>query len=137
MNLRPRDFEPFVGIPWLDGGRTREGADCWGLFWLVYRDLLGIELPSYSEDYTSALDRIIIRRLVDGKPDYWLRVNTPEPGDGAVMHLINRAHIGVVVGDGRLLHIEKGSGAVIESYTSLKISNMLEGFYRYTHDYAH
>ena len=131
--MTPRDFEHYVGIPWLDGGRTRAGLDCWGLFRLVYEELLGIQLPSYSEDYTTALDRMVIRKLVDnGKSkDEWLQVNTPEPGDGALMHLVNRVHIGVVVGGGRLLHIEKGAGAVIESYTSLKIANMLEGFYRY------
>jgi|SRR5262245_41498303 len=131
MTLTPRSFEPYVGIPWLDGGRTRAGADCWGLFRLVYEEVLGIELPSYSEDYTTALDRMTIRRLVDGKPDYWTRVDNPEPGDGAVLHLANRAHIGVVVGGGRMLHIEKGAGAVIESYHSMRIAHMLEGFYRY------
>jgi cell wall-associated NlpC family hydrolase len=128
----PRDFEDFVGIPWHDGGRTRAGADCWGLFWLVYKEVLGIELPSYSEDYTTALDRIVIRRLIDGRPDYWTGVGDPEPGDGALMYLGARVHIGVVVGGGRMLHIEKGAGAVIESYGSLRIANSLEGFYRYT-----
>lgn len=130
--LSPRDFENYVGIPWLDGGRTEAGADCWGLFWLVYKNTLGIELPSYSEDYTTALDRIIIRRLVDGKPDYWVRVENPAPGDGAVLHIANRAHIGVVVGRDSILHIEKGAGAVIENYRSFRLAKMLEGFYRYT-----
>jgi cell wall-associated NlpC family hydrolase len=129
--VTPRDFEQFVGVPWLDGGRTEAGADCWGLFWLVYRHVLGIELPSYSADYTTALDRLHIRRLVDDRPDYWIQVADPEPGDGALMHVAGRPHIGVVVGGGRLLHIEKGAGAVIESYHSLRISNLLEGFYRY------
>ena len=130
--ITARDFEEYVGTPWLDGGRTRAGADCWGLFCLVYKDVLGIELPSYSEDYTTALDRMVIRRLVDGKPDYWLRVEDPIPGDGAVLHITSRAHIGVVVGGGRMLHIEKGAGAVIESYHSLRLVNLLEGFYRYS-----
>ena len=133
-HLTPRDFEKFVGIPWLDGGRTEAGADCWGLFRLVYAQVLGIELPSYAEDYTTALDRLIIRRLVDGKPDYWVRVEQPQPGDGAVLHLVNRAHIGVVIGGNYMLHIEKGAGAVIENYTSLRLSRMLEGFYHYHAD---
>lgn len=130
--MTPRDFEKYVGIPWLDGGRTRAGADCWGLFRLVYAELLGVELPSYAEGYTTALDRIVIRRLVDGKPDYWVQVDEPEPGDGAVFRVVGRPHIGVVAGNGYVLHIEKGIGAVMERYTSMRIANMLDGFYRYT-----
>ena len=131
MYFKPRDFEGFVGIPWLDGGRTRDGVDCWGLFWLVYKEVFGIELPSYSEDYTTALDRIIVRRLVDNKPDYWVRVLYPAVGDGAVMHIAGRPHIGVYIGDDLILHIEKNLGAKIENYRSMKMVNMLDGFYRY------
>lgn len=129
--LTPRDFEHYVGVPWVDGGRTEAGADCWGLFRLVYAQVLGIPLPSYSGAYGSALDKVIVRRLIEGKPDYWHRVETPEPGDGVLLNIANRTHIGVVVGNGYMLHTEFGCGAVIENYQSLKYSNVLEGFYRY------
>jgi cell wall-associated NlpC family hydrolase len=128
--LTPRDFEGYVGIPWQDGGRTRAGADCWGLFRLVYAELLGIPLPSYDGAYGSALDKIIIKRLIEGRPDYWVRVADPVPGDGALINMGSRPHIGVVVGAGRMLHTER-FGAVIESYDGLRFSTQLEGFYRY------
>lgn len=131
MNLTPRTFENYVGIPWRDGGRTREGLDCWGLFRLVYAEVLGIDLPSYSAEYSSAIDKIVIRRLVEGHKDDWVKVDEPKPGDGAMLIIMNRPHIGVVIGDGYLLHIERNSGALIESYRSLKMVNLLEGFYRY------
>jgi cell wall-associated NlpC family hydrolase len=130
--VTPRDFEGYVGIPWRDGGRTRDGIDCWGLFRLVYREVLGIELPSFGEYYTTALDRIVIRKLVDGGMDNWQEVLMPDPGDGALLTIAGRVHIGVVVGNDYMLHIEKGAGSVIENYYSMRIQNMLEGFYRYT-----
>jgi cell wall-associated NlpC family hydrolase len=130
--MTPRDFERYVGTPWLDGGRTLAGADCWGLFWLVYKEVLGIELPSYSESYATALDRAVVNGLIAGGKEQWRPVEDPEPGDGVLMMIIRRPHIGIVVGAGRLLHIEKGYGAVIESYRSLRVQNFIEDFYRYS-----
>jgi cell wall-associated NlpC family hydrolase len=131
QDLTARDFEGLVGVPWLNHGRTRAGADCWGLFRLAYAEVMGIELPAYSGAYTTAFDRVNIMRLVAGKPDYWVKVEEPVIGDGVVMYIGPRCHIGVVMGGGRMLHIEQGAGAVIESYESLKYSRLLEGFYRY------
>jgi cell wall-associated NlpC family hydrolase len=130
--LEPQDFDTYVGIPWKTNGRDRNGLDCWGLGYLVYRELLGIELPSYSAEYTSAMDRKTIRELVSGRPpDNWVKVGDPQPGDGVLLHAFNGAHMGVVVGGGRMLHIQEGSSSCIESYTSLKIAHNIEGFYRY------
>jgi cell wall-associated NlpC family hydrolase len=107
-------------------------VDCWGLFRLVYAEVFHIELPAFSEEYTTALDRVVIGKLIDGGKDNWTPVILPEQGDGALMYIAKRAHIGVVIGGGYLLHIEKGAGSVIESYYSMRVSNMLEGFYRYS-----
>ena len=41
----------YVGLPWLDRGRTADGADCWGLVRLVLAGHFGVEVPSYLDDY--------------------------------------------------------------------------------------
>lgn len=62
-------FDRFVGIPYLDKGRSIVGSDCWGLLFQVYRELRGIELPSYAERYVTGSDRAAMARLIAGELD--------------------------------------------------------------------
>ena len=45
------DFNKYIGVPWLVGGRTFEGFDCWGLVHLFFKNELHINIPSYHEAY--------------------------------------------------------------------------------------
>ena len=60
MQLIARDdlarVREYVGVPWLDRGRTIRGADCWGLVRLVLAGRFGVEVPSYLGDYDSPKD---------------------------------------------------------------------------------
>ena len=47
----------YVGLPWLDGGRSADGADCWGLVRLVYERELGNALPTSGESSARELAR--------------------------------------------------------------------------------
>ena len=50
----PPWVEPYIGIPFVEGGRSVAddgGLDCWGLVTLIYREHYGIELPSYDGPY--------------------------------------------------------------------------------------
>lgn len=42
--------QKYIGIPYRQCGRSLAGIDCYGLVWLVYRDVLGIELPDWMQD---------------------------------------------------------------------------------------
>lgn len=57
-------IDDFVGLPWQDRGRSRDGCDCWGLGVLLYRALLGIELPSRSTDYPTTGDREAVSAVI-------------------------------------------------------------------------
>jgi cell wall-associated NlpC family hydrolase len=130
-------FDRFVGIPWVNRGRSIVGCDCWGLVWMVYRDLRGIELPSYSDRYVTAKDRDAIAALIAGEIDPWDEIPAGQemPFDAALMHESGIVrHIGIVTAPGRLLHVERGETSRIERYREGVLLHRLSGFYRYRGD---
>jgi cell wall-associated NlpC family hydrolase len=125
-------FDRYIGLPWLDRGRTPAGVDCWGLVRLVYAGELGIDLPNRADDYSNAGDRHAILPLVEeARPD-WTRISG---GAGARFDLvlIRQApwHVGVIVGRGLMLHIPEGGTSCIEPYTTGRWGNRVEGTYRH------
>lgn len=55
----------YIGILFVEHGRTREGCDCWGLLRLVYREEFGIELPGYDERNESIQEMAEIQGLIN------------------------------------------------------------------------
>jgi cell wall-associated NlpC family hydrolase len=127
-------FDRFVGIPYLDRGRSIVGCDCWGLKWLVYRDLRGIDLPSYAERYVTGSDRLAMARLIAGELDAWQEIPAGQEAvfDGVLMREGSfPRHIGTVTTPGMLLHVNDGETSRIERYRSGILANRIVGFYRY------
>lgn len=127
-------FDRFVGIPYLDKGRSVVGLDCWGLLWMVYRELRGIELPSYAESYVTGADRQAMARLIAGEMDDWQEIpaGQEKPFDGVLMREGKfPRHIGIVTQPGMLLHVEQGETSRIERYRSGILANRIVGFFRF------
>lgn len=104
---------PYVGIPFMDGGRDRAGCDCWGLVRLVYAEVLGIDLPSYGE--IAARDVVAATRQIRDASAAapWVPVAGPaQPMDVLVM-AGRPLHVGVMVDARRVLHVEAATAAVI------------------------
>ncbi len=127
-------LDRFVGIPWADKGRDFAGVDCWGLLWLVMRELRGIEVPSYSDRYVTAGDRRALNALIAGEMVPWREIaaGDEQPFD-AVLIREGRflRHVGLVVDPGRLLHISQGATSVIERYREGLLKMRVVGFYRH------
>lgn len=128
-------FDRYVGLPYLDRGRDLAGVDCYGLLRLVYAEILGIELPSYADDYRTAADDLAIASLIADELDPWDEVakGGEREGDAVLMrsgrHL---RHVGIVAdGRARLLHIERGDLSRIERYDLGPLAHRVAGFYRY------
>jgi cell wall-associated NlpC family hydrolase len=128
-------FSNYVGIPYIDRGRGIDGCDCYGLLRLVYRELRGIDLPSYVERYVTGADRAAMDALIAGELDPWERIERgkEQAFDGLLMREGSMVrHIGVVTEPGSVLHVEAGSVmSRIERYRSGMLKNRVVGFYRY------
>lgn len=127
-------FDSFVGLPYLDRGRTRAGVDCYGLLRLVYAEQLGIELPSYADDYVTAADDLAIAALIADELDPWDEIGKgcEQEGDAVLMRSgLHLRHVGVVAGRARALHIESGDLSRIELYDFGPLAHRIAGFYRY------
>ncbi|PZR89637.1 MAG: phage tail protein [Stutzerimonas stutzeri] len=124
---------PYIGLPYLNHGRDRAGCDCWGLVVLVYRECLGIELPSYAGDYVSTDERGEIAELIAHHREVgpWQSVEDPREFDVAIFRRGPHAsHAGIVVRPGSMLHVPFDQ-ARIEDYRRGQWAPRLTGIYRH------
>jgi len=125
----------FIKIPFAELGRSREGADCWGLVRIVYEEMLGLNLPSYL-DYSDTKDAEAISGMIsDQTVKKWkfIEPGDERPYDCAVFKMAGiPMHVGVVVESGMMIHCERGCGTYVTYYNKEKQwHRRLEGFFRY------
>ncbi|MDB5574979.1 MAG: phage tail assembly protein [Bradyrhizobium sp.] len=126
----------YVGIPFAELGRARDGADCWGLACLVYAEQLGITLPTYDGLYSSIAERAEIAALINGAvsvPGIWTDAReAPDEFDVAVFRRGRLgSHVGLLIAPGRMLHMPEDGSARIEDYTVPRWASKLAGVYRH------
>jgi cell wall-associated NlpC family hydrolase len=135
-------------IPFRDGGRDWDGADCWGLIHLYYREA-GIELPTYGDIGATELIRVRSKISSDSGHRNWVRVGTSEEqlGDIVVMTGAMRdtsgalrhapVHVGMVIKPGWLIHTEEEYGVMVVAFRGghrrQEISSRVKEIYRYVH----
>jgi cell wall-associated NlpC family hydrolase len=124
--------DKYLGIPWKDGGRGRDGVDCWGFVRLVLWEEFGHAVPAYSGEYLTTEDRDDIARVVKDAQPTWEEVMAPEPGDLVLFRIIDRpCHVGVMVDTGHFLHAMEGVGPSLERLKNPRWRPRVVGFYRW------
>ena len=126
-----KDLSKYIGIPFKSRGRDELGIDCYGLTRMVLRNEFGKELPDFY--YPDALDKKTINNLINinrpllaGK-----KVKDPGPGDVAIIRYRGKpCHIGVYVGENKILHIKQGTDSILERANSVHLKARIEGYYR-------
>lgn len=121
-------MEKYIGIPYKHNGRDTHGLDCYGLVWLVEKEVFNKDIPKLSDldDKTSC--RLINDNLplVDAT-----EVENPEDGDIVLFFYHNNPiHVGIYYNK-KILHANKRIGVIYESIKSRNLSKYgKKEFYR-------
>jgi len=127
-------MDKYIGIPFLRGGNTRKGCDCYRLVVMVYKDKLDIDLPDFSGLFVDSSQASLLKvsRQIRDTKKIWQKVEKPKPFDVILLRTGDMVyHIGIVAGKRTMLHILEGVDSVIEEFTSLQWEDRIEGFYRH------
>ena len=126
-------MKSYIGIPYLNRGRDREGVDCWGLVQLWYQEQLAVAVPDYLWAYTSAEDHGSVAGAINEHKVQWLKVEgEPQYGDVLVFNIMGHPiHVGIMLEGGDFLHAFKGTQSCRERLSSLSWSRRLLEVYRW------
>lgn len=126
------EINEMVGIPFIDGGSSPSGCDCWGLVQLFYKNVYHIKLPSYP--YLSALNKVSVAASISKRQQSaeWLEVKDKQIGHVVLFNIKGRpAHCGVIVDNERFIHCVNHSQTCIEPLNSSAWRSRITGYYRW------
>jgi hypothetical protein len=136
--MRNIDFSDLIGVPWVAGGRSRSGADCWGIVIMV-RYRAGLETPDAWNEMAQILSAA---EHLPGPPEIPLGIaawatQLEEPERYSVVRIKSAwpgCHYGVVIQrlDNTLavIHSSKATGSVMQPLDSLWTSGKIEAVHR-------
>ncbi|MBG95136.1 MAG: hypothetical protein CL793_07780 [Chloroflexi bacterium] len=121
----------YIGIPYQNRGRDREGIDCYGLVVLVFREVFGVRLTSFDDFDIESPD--IHQVWDDSRRSEWVRVADEDvrPGDVVDAILMRIPHCGIVVDTNRMIHSRVGVGVLIENFSRGYFCRRIRGIYRH------
>lgn len=122
----------FIGIPFRDGKNCYQGANCYGLAQLFYRDIMEIDIPDLHthSDHSNRVWATYLKEI----SEHWDNVESPEFGDIVAMaqnvaHPRIVQHVGIYIGEGKVLHTLSNIGSHIVTLESVKHS--VRGYHRW------
>lgn len=127
----------YVGIPFLDRGRSLKGVDCYGLVYVALLGEHGLEIPALLDEYEFASPRQQIAGVIrdHGAKWPWRDVTMEEPQAFDLLIFRARgadAHCGIVVQPPVMLHIFAGpAGSHIADFTKEPWPKKLSTIYRH------
>jgi len=132
------DLDQYAFVPYIDKGRSMDGADCWGIVRLVLQREHGIgDLPGFGD-----VGRKQLAEMAAGYEQTRRLFEPARPVPGAVAACFdsggNFVHCGVVELSGSCLHVlhsTADAGVVVELVGSFEGAQRMQGrtveYYRY------
>jgi cell wall-associated NlpC family hydrolase len=122
----------YIGIPFKDREESFDGADCYGIVRLYYKNELNIEIFENKLKYDE-IKKILMQFLNVSRTD-WIKVDKAEIGDVIAMahdpkHPNIIQHFGIYLGDGKMLHTLKEIGSHIVNVSEYQY--FIKGYYRW------
>lgn len=129
------DLKRYLAVPYKSGGRSWDGADCWGLVCLLYANELGVALPLY--DGIDALKHELVSPHIEAaqRSSEWASVPLSEtaPFDVVLARITGHPwHLGVLLEDRQFIHSLPSRGVTIDRITSVAWKSRLLGAYRWS-----
>ena len=124
-----------LGVPFKAKGRDYTGWDCWAPPMLAYRDVLGIELPNFVDDYVDPGDNSASRRVIQDiilmQKHNWEKVKKPKAMDVVLFTFGDtQTHLGMMIDEKCFIHCERKINTVVERLGCAKWKKRVEGIYR-------
>lgn len=92
----------WIGVPYRYAGVSRQGADCSGFIWSVYRHVYQLNLPRSTEEMARATRKIRKRRLSEGDLVFF-RINKGR----------KVSHAGLYLGNNKFIHASTSRGVIV------------------------
>ena len=125
-------FSDYIGIPFLNGGDTMRGSDCFGLVRLVYKEVRDIKIFKHNSDALKSKD--IEEEYLKEASEHWSIVDDLELFDVIAMARDPRIpnivqHFGIYIGNGKMLHTLDGVASHVARVSDYKYC--VKSFHRY------
>lgn len=122
------NYTDLIGIPFKDGGRDKNGVDCWGLAKLCFKRQ-NIKVKDFD---ISCFNNIRISNELELNKPYWDKLEKPVFGCLVVCNIgCNNSywanHVGIFVDNQKMLHSYNGVGVCLSSIKRWK--NHVIGYY--------
>ena len=120
----------YIGLPYRNLGRDFDGVDCYGLFWLIYKEERGILLPDFTELLYDKKWYKTENHIVDNINELWTKVSMYKKYDAMIFFNNGNVanHIGTYISNDKFIHITENSTSMIsrlDGYWSSKIYEVI------------
>ena len=125
------NFSKYINLSYRNLGRDFDGVDCWGLIWIVFKNVRNILLPDftdlqYSKDWYLTKDHII-----DSIDDTWMEIDPPyNIYDVIIFYSKNSKvanHIGMMISDDKYIHISEKYSSRVDTLNEYWTSRIYKG----------